>query len=107
MISHIIIFSDIYEDPKKLYQLVISAEKISGEKIAYLFLDEIQNVQGWERFVKSVYDSEVFKNICITGSNSELLLGNYARLLTGRYLTIHVYPLSLGEILQTLKINSA
>lgn len=99
-------FTQISEDPKQLYSVIQTAEKITGEKIKYLFLDEIQNITGWERFVKSVYDSGVFKKICITGSNSSLLLGQYAKLLTGRYLTIPVYPLSFQEILSTLKIEN-
>ena len=98
-------FNEIYTEPKKLYEIIKTAEKITGEKIKYLFLDEIQNVQGWERFVKSVYDSGLFKKICITGSNATLLLGNYAKLLTGRYLTVPAYPLSLTEILSALKLT--
>ena len=63
-------FIDLYDDPKQLHRLVETAEKLTGQTITHLFLDEVQNVIGWEKFVKSVYDSQVFKKILITGSNS-------------------------------------
>jgi len=90
------------EDATKLHDVIQTAQKITQKKITYLFLDEVQAINGWERYVKSVYDNEAFKKIFITGSNSSLLNGDLASLLTGRYLSIKVYPLSLKEI---LKIN--
>jgi len=89
-------------DATKLHDVIQTAEKLTQKKITYLFLDEVQSISGWERYVKSVYDNETFKKICITGSNSSLLNGELATLLTGRYLSTKVYPLSLKEI---LKIN--
>ncbi len=64
----------------------------------YLFLDEIQTVKGWEHFVKSTYDSKVFKKIFVTGSNSSLLETEYSTLLSGRYFADRVYPYSLKEV---------
>ncbi len=90
------------DDAAKLHDVVQTGEKLTQKKIIYLFLDEVQAINGWERYVKSVYDNEAFKKIFITGSNSSLLNGDLATLLTGRYLTTKVYPLSLKEI---LKIN--
>jgi len=90
------------DDATKLHDVIQTALKLTQKKITYLFLDEVQAINGWERYVKSVYDNEAFKKIFITGSNSSLLNGDLATLLTGRYLSTKVYPLSLKEI---LKIN--
>ena len=90
------------DDATKLHDVIETAQKLTQKKITYLFLDEVQSINGWERYVKSVYDNEAFKKIFITGSNSSLLNGDLATLLTGRYLATKVYPLSLKEI---LKIN--
>jgi predicted AAA+ superfamily ATPase len=93
-------------DATKLYEVIQTAQKLTQKKITYLFLDEIQAINGWERYVKSVYDSEEFKKIFITGSNSSLLNGDLATLLTGRYITQKIYPLSLQEILKINNISS-
>jgi len=90
------------DDATKLHDVIQTALKLTQKKITYLFLDEVQAINGWERYVKSIYDNEAFKKIFITGSNSSLLNGDLATLLTGRYLSTKVYPLSLKEI---LKIN--
>jgi len=66
----------------------------------YLFLDEVQRMEGWERWVRSVYDE--FKGrikIFVSGSSSRLLSKEYAELLTGRHLTTVVTPLSFSEFL--------
>ena len=92
-------FSDIWSDATKLYQVVELAEKITGVSVKYFFLDEVQVVQNWEKYVKSVYEAEKFKKIFITGSNSDLLEGDYIKMLSGRYLSDIVYPLTFPEIL--------
>ncbi|MDD5089607.1 MAG: AAA family ATPase [Candidatus Wallbacteria bacterium] len=92
-------FSDIWENPAKLYEASELAEKITGSKPEFLFLDEVQNVNAWEKFVKSVYESGTYRKIFITGSNSTLLDGDYSKLLSGRYLSTRVYPMSFREIL--------
>jgi predicted AAA+ superfamily ATPase len=99
-------FSGVWKDARELYSVVETAEKITKQKVKYLLLDEVQNVQGWEKYVKSSYDSEVFKKIFITGSNSSLLKGGYARMLSGRYVTDFVYPLSFREILKSRNLHS-
>jgi len=93
-------------DATKLYEVIQTAQKLTQKKISYLFLDEIQAINGWERYVKSVYDSEEFEKIFITGSNSSLLNGDLATLLSGRYITQKVYPLSLKEVLNINSITS-
>lgn len=63
---------------------------------AYLFLDEIQEVSDWEKCVNSLrVNSDV--DIYITGSNAKMLSGEYATLLSGRYVAFSVYPFSFAE----------
>ncbi|MDO5849921.1 MAG: ATP-binding protein, partial [Methanobacteriaceae archaeon] len=71
-------------------------DKCDGK--AYLFFDEIQNVNNWEISINSYYKlSNV--DIYITGSNSRLLSKELATLLTGRYVSIEMYPFSFNEFL--------
>ena len=99
-------FSELWSDSKKLYALLELSEKINGVKPQYIFFDEIQNVEMWEKFIKAIYDNEVVKKIYVTGSNSSLLNSEYAVSLSGRYLKTIVYPLSLKEIYAVEEINS-
>jgi len=67
----------------------------NGEK-TYIFLDEVQMVDGWERALASIKaDADV--DLYITGSNARLLSGELATLLAGRYVTIEMYPFSYAE----------
>lgn len=69
-------------------------QEISGK--AYIFLDEIQEVQEWERVVNSIrveFDCDIY----ITGSNSHLLSGELATYLAGRYVEFTIYPFSFHE----------
>lgn len=90
-------YSEIYNHPQKIQDIVELAEKLTGIQIKFLFLDEIQSVTGWEKYIKSVYDAQKFEKICITGSNSKLLMGDFSNLLSGRYMLSQMYPLSLTE----------
>jgi len=94
------------QSPETLYEVIETARKLTGKKIRYLFLDEVQAIDGWEKYVKTVYDNEAFEKIFITGSNASLLNGEFATLLTGRYLSSMVYPLSLSELLAIKGIAS-
>ncbi len=98
--------TEIHQDSSRLYQIIDFAEKLSGKKVEYLFLDEIQYVNLWEKYVKSIYDSEVFKKIFVTGSNSSLLKGEYVQLLSGRFILDEVFPFSYREILKDRGIGS-
>lgn len=72
----------------------------------YLFLDEIQRMDGWEKYLRSIYDE--FKDrirLYISGSSANLLSKEYAQLLTGRHLTSQVFPLSFQEYLSFLDIS--
>lgn len=68
-----------------------------GEGITLVF-DEIQSIDGWERWIKSWYDRKKYK-IIISGSTSSLLTSKLASLISGRYLKITVYPLDFSEYL--------
>ena len=70
----------------------------------YFFFDEIQNISGWEKFVRRIYDS-ISKNIYITGSNSKLLSSEIATSLRGRTISFEIYPLSFNEYLRFLNIE--
>jgi len=93
-------------NPESFYEIIQTAEKLTQKEVKYLFLDEVQAINGWEKYVKSVYDSGEFQKIFITGSNSSLLNGELATLLSGRYISTKVYPLSFSEILKINNINS-
>ncbi|MBN2650745.1 MAG: ATP-binding protein [Spirochaetales bacterium] len=84
-------------DPNSLHDY-ISAKIIDDSKY-YLFLDEIQEVDGFERVINSL---SVSKNvdIYITGSNSHLLSGELSTFLTGRYVSFEIFPLSFKEIVE-------
>lgn len=92
-----------FKDGDLLYDHLLAACEGMGQK-AYIFLDEIQVVSGWEEVVSSLI-VDVDCDIYITGSNSKLLSGELATLIAGRYIQIHVYPFSLSEARQFLVQN--
>jgi predicted AAA+ superfamily ATPase len=73
-------------------------------RTCYFFFDEIQNIVGWEKFIRRIYDS-ISNNIFVTGSNSKLLSSEIATALRGRTLTFEIFPLSFGEYLSFLEIE--
>jgi predicted AAA+ superfamily ATPase len=99
-------FTELCGDSKHLYRLLELSEKITGVKVTHLFLDEVQNVSAWEKFVKALYDSQSIAKIFITGSNSSLLDGEYAKLLSGRYIQDTITPLSFAEVLKMRGITN-
>ena len=64
----------------------------------YLFFDEIQNIPGWEKFIRTIYDSED-DDIYITGSNSQLLSGEFSTVIGGRVLEYQLQPFTFTEFL--------
>ncbi len=70
----------------------------------WFFFDEIQNIEGWEKFVRRIHDS-ISKNVFITGSNSVFLSTDIATALRGRSVNFEVYPFSFDEYLSHLKID--
>ncbi len=77
--------------------LEIGLELSGTENRPYLFLDEIQNITGWEKFVRRIADMKY--KINITGSNSKMLSSEIASTLGGRFVIMHVYPYSFSEYL--------
>lgn len=75
------------------------SERMEQDKKYYIFLDEIQEVDRFERVVNSL-NSKGNAEVFITGSNSNLLSGELATYLTGRFYTIEVLPLSFQEIVK-------
>lgn len=71
---------------------------------AFLFFDEIQNINRWEKFIRRIYDS-ITKNIFITGSNSKMLGDEIATSLRGRTLKYEILPLSFEEFLSFKKFK--
>jgi len=69
----------------------------------YLFLDEVQLVKGWEKFVVSLHDQKANVKIFVTGSSAKLLKSEISTLLSGRYVSEVVYPLSFQEFLDFKK----
>ena len=67
-----------------------------------LFLDEIQNVEGWHKFARRMADSKF--TIIITGSNAKMLSGEINTTLGGRFMTAEVYPYSLKEFLSVHRV---
>lgn len=73
--------------------LLVQSEMSDQE--GYFFLDEVQNVEGWERFARRIADA--YKRVYITGSNARMLSSEIESRLGGRYLTMYVTPYDLDE----------
>lgn len=91
-------FEDIqYErllDYHELYTYLL--KRLSSNQVTYVFLDEIQQVQQFQKAVDSLY-IQPNVDIYITGSNAKMLSGELATLLSGRYIEISILPLSFAE----------
>lgn len=87
-----------YEDmtSKQMYT-ELKGRLIDGKK-TYFFLDEVQEITGWEKVVNSLasdYDVDIY----VTGSNSRMMSSEISTYLTGRYIAFHIYTLSFAEFL--------
>lgn len=74
-----------------------------SDKRPMLFLDEIQNIEGWEKFARRIADNKY--KVVITGSNAKMLSKDVASVLGGRYITQDVFPFSFSEYLEINGIN--
>lgn len=79
-------------------------EIINPENKPHIFLDEVQKLREWERFVRSLHEKRE-ANIVITGSSSKLMSKELATLLTGRTLELEILPLSFREFLKFREIK--
>ena len=106
--EHIIYINFEYEDysfiknDKDLHEY-IKGKIIDNEKY-YLFFDEIQNVENWEKAINSFKASKNV-SIFITGSNSDLLSGELATHIAGRYVSFKVYPFTFKEVCELKNIT--
>ena len=91
-------------DVKALYGKIVEFQKgIQGK--TYLFFDEIQEVEGWEKCINSCrvdFDCDIY----ITGSNAKLLSGELATYLAGRYVEFIIYPFSFAEFLEMSRLKN-
>lgn len=101
-------FESLKYEPLKNYRSLYSEISSYAQRTAgriYILLDEIQEVEEWEKAVNSLrvdFDCDIY----ITGSNARLLSGELATLLAGRYVEIHVYPLDFKEYLDFAAANT-
>ena len=93
-------FEELENEPLLDYHALYDHIKarLCGDRMTYIFLDEIQKVPFYEKAVDSLYVKEN-TDIYLTGSNAYMLSGDLATLLTGRYVEIKMLPLSFGEFL--------
>ena len=76
--------------------------EMTGNENPMLFLDEIHNIEGWEKFARRMADSK--KTVWITGSNAKMLSKEIMTTLGGRYIPIEIYPFSLKEFLRSRNV---
>lgn len=87
-----------YEDMTAKQMFTELKSRLSENQKTYFFLDEIQEIQGWEKVVNSLasdYDVDIY----VTGSNSRMMSSEIATYLTGRYVAFRIYTLSFREYL--------
>lgn len=84
-------------DMRDMYKELVA--RINGRDKVYLLLDEVQEIDGWEKVINSILE-EFNVDIYVTGSNSKLMASEISTYLTGRFVTIPVYTLSFEEYLE-------
>ena len=95
---------EAYADPQKLNDYI--KEKINDDEKYYIFFDEIQNVDKWERVVNSLRATKN-TSIFITGSNSDLLSSDLATHIAGRYVSFKVTPFTFEEVCELLNVTDS
>jgi hypothetical protein len=87
-----------YEDMTAKQMFEAARARLCANKKTYFFLDEVQEIKGWEKVVNSLasdYDVDLY----VTGSNSRMMSSEIATYLTGRYVSFRIFPLSFEEYL--------
>jgi len=92
-------FDDSEIDASSFEEILTSIGKINPE-IKYLFIDEVQQKNDWERWIRTLYDTKKFKQIFVSGSSASLLSQDIGRVLTGRHITFSIFPFSFKEYLK-------
>ena len=90
---------------KEELHLIIDAFREMYEYEPIIFLDEIQNIKGWEHFARRLADEK--RRVFVTGSNAHMLSREIATTLGGRFMIKEVYPFSFGEYLDYRKVELA
>lgn len=80
------------------FELILEAHAEMYSRRPMLFLDEVQNIEGWEKFARRLADAKY--SVWLTGSNAKMLSTEIMSTLGGRYLSTEVYPFSFKEFLQ-------
>lgn len=103
-----------FEDPRfshldlnllnQIYEIYL--EELLPDKEHYVILDEVQEINGWERFVLFLHEAKRV-NVFVTGSSSKLLSEEYSTLLSGRHVDLEIFPLSFSEYLLFHKVAAA
>lgn len=83
--------------------LILEVHGMMSDKRPILFLDEIQNIDGWDKFARRLADNKY--RVYITGSNAKMLSSDVATTLGGRYITKHIMPYSFSEFLNANEIS--
>ncbi|MFI3239512.1 MAG: ATP-binding protein [Bacteroidales bacterium] len=98
-------FIKTYVELNDIIKLYLQELKPVGK--VYIFIDEIQSIDAWERVVNSYsQDFTAEYELFISGSNSKMLSGELATLLSGRYLTFEIFPFSYNEFLDVKDLTS-
>ena len=87
-----------YEDMTAKQMYAQLKERLSPDGKTYLFLDEVQEIKGWEKVVNSLA-SDFDVDLYVTGSNSRMMSSEISTYLTGRYVSFRIFTLSFGECL--------
>ena len=82
--------------------LILEVHGMMSAQRPILFLDEIQNIEGWDKFARRLADNKY--RVYITGSNAKMLSSDVATTLGGRYITKHILPYSFSEYLSANNI---
>ena len=83
--------------------LILEVHGMMSKERPILFLDEIQNINGWEKFARRLADNKY--RVYITGSNAKMLSSDVATTLGGRYITKHIMPYSFSKFLNANEIS--
>lgn len=96
-INHLCV--ELLEEIKEVY-----LEMLSPDAKPYIFLDEVQNIPSWEKWVNKEYELKL-SYLTLSGSNSSLLSSEISSALSGRYISVMVYPLSFKEYLSFKELS--
>jgi len=93
-------FDDLEQREAGFGDLLNAAGKLSPD-VSHLFIDEAQMKPGWERWVRTLYDTKRFCQILVSGSSASLLSDDSGRALTGRHITFEISTFSFREFLRS------